>query len=171
MSERRQRPDRAFVVAGPDDAVALRDLEREANLASLGQVFPPDRFPYPADDVLARWHIVLTDPDATTLVVRADHGGLDALVAFDSASVRHLAVRPVHWGTGLARAALGHAVRAITAEGEGPAELWCLVDNHRARGLYEHLGWSATADRQEAPWPPHPVEMRYLLPGTASRPA
>jgi hypothetical protein len=41
--------------AGPDDALLLTDLERAANLASLGHVFAPDRHPYPYDDVHARW--------------------------------------------------------------------------------------------------------------------
>lgn len=154
-----------FLPAGPDDAVALLDLERAANLASLGHVFAPERFPYPADDVLSRWCLVLEEPGATTLVVRGDSGRPDALVTYDATTLRHLAVHPDRWGTGLARAAVERAVRGITAQGTATPELWCLVENHRARGLYEHLGWSATDDRQEAPWPPHPTEMRYLLRG------
>lgn len=154
-----------FLPASPADAAALRDLERTANLASLGHVFPPERFPYPADDVLARWCLVLEEPGATTLVVRGDSGRLDALVTYDATTLRHLAVHPDRWGRRLARAAVERAVRGITSHGTATPELWCLVENHRARGLYEHLGWSATGDRQEAPWPPYPTEMRYVLRG------
>ena len=39
--------------------------------------------------------------------------------------------------------------------------LWCLVENHRARGLYEHLGWRPTGREQTAVWPPYPREMEY----------
>ena len=47
-----------FRPAREDEAGALRDLERAANLVALGHVFPPDRFPFPDDAVLARWAIV-----------------------------------------------------------------------------------------------------------------
>jgi RimJ/RimL family protein N-acetyltransferase len=39
--------------------------------------------------------------------------------------------------------------------------LWCLEENHRARRLYEYLGWQPGGERREAAWPPHPVEMVY----------
>lgn len=148
--------------ATESDAPALTELERVANLAALGHVFPPDRYPFPADDVLARWHLVLADPDAEAWLAVAD-GEPRAFVAYDSATLRHLGVHPEAWGRGLARAAVDLAIAAIKDRGAEAAELWCLVDNTRARGLYEHLGWSATEDRQEAPWPPHPAEMRYRL--------
>ena len=148
--------------ATENDVGALRDLERAANLAALGHVFPPDRYPFPDDAVLTRWRIVLDDPDVTTLVVDAEDGaGLAAACAYDETTVRHLAVRPDHWGHGLATAALDAALHAMDLKGTTSASLWCLVDNHRARRLYEYLGWRPTEDRQEAPWPPHPIEMRY----------
>ena len=52
-----------FRAASRDDLVALRDLERAANLAALGHVFPPERYPFPDDDVLARWALLFEDPD------------------------------------------------------------------------------------------------------------
>lgn len=152
-----------FRSATPTDAEALRDLEREANLASLQHVFPPERFPYPADEVLARWIDVLTEPDVVVEVTDAEGGGLACCMARDATTVRHLAVRPDHWGTGLARAALTRAVEGIRSAGSGRARLWCLRENHRARGLYEHLGWSETGAVQQAPWPPHPDELEYSL--------
>lgn len=147
--------------ATENDLGALRDLEREANLAALGHVFPPDRYPFPDDDVLARWRIVLDDPDVTTLVEDAEDGGLVLFCAYDETTVRHLAVRPDHWGRGLASRAIDTALQAMDRNGTTSASLWCLVENHRARRLYEYLGWQPTEDRQEAPWPPHPEEMRY----------
>ncbi len=155
----------AFRTATAEDLPALRDLEREASLAALGHVFPPDRFPFPDDAVLARWQLVLDDPSASVLVASAsDDDTLVALAAYDDTTLRHLAVRPDHWGRGLASAAIEVALHAMDRRGCTVASLWCLEDNHRARRLYEHLGWRPEADRQEAPWPPHPTEMRYSRP-------
>jgi GNAT superfamily N-acetyltransferase len=152
-----------FRQATTDDLPALLELEREANLAALGHVFPPDRYPYPDDDVLARWALVLEEPGAE-VVVRDDpeaDGRLDVLAAYDATTLRHLAVRPDRWGAGLASTAIDTALQAMDRRGTTIAQLWCLEENHRARRLYEYLGWRPTADRQSAPWPPHPTEMRY----------
>jgi len=150
--------------ATADDLMALRDLEREANLAALGHVFPPERHPFPDDDVLARWALVLDEPGVSVLVRDASRlgpGALDVLVAHDDRQLRHLAVHPSCWGRGLASLAVDTALAAMRRRGARAAELWCLEENHRARRLYDHLGWRPTPDRQPAPWPPHPTEMRY----------
>lgn len=161
-----------FRAATDDDLVDLRDVEREANRVALGHVFPPDRYPFPDADVLARWRIVLDDPEVAVAVVDDPRDlGLVAFVAHDDTSLRHLAVRPDHWGQGLATAAIEHVLRAMDLRGAPAASLWCLLDNDRARSLYEYLGWRPTEDIREAAWPPHPLELRYtrLLPG-AGRP-
>ena len=150
-----------FRTATPQDAPALRDLERAANLAGLGHVFPPDRFPFPDDDVLARWALVLEEPGVVVLVRDGAGGQVDVLAAYDDRSLRHLAVDPGLWGTGLATTAIDTVLRAIVRRGTTVAELWCLEENGRARRLYEHLGWRPTLDSRPAPWPPHPTEMRY----------
>lgn len=151
-----------FREARMDDLGALLELERAANLAGLGHVFPPERFPFPDDDVLARWALVLDEPGVDVLVRdTADGSGLDLYAAYDDRSLRHLAVHPDHWGDGLATTVIETVLRAMDERGTTIAELWCLEQNHRARRLYEHLGWQATPDRREAPWPPHPTEMRY----------
>jgi RimJ/RimL family protein N-acetyltransferase len=157
-----------FREATTADLPALRDLEQAANLAALGHVFPPERFPFPADDVLARWALVLAEPDVCVLVRDADPadgrgapGAIDILAAYDSRTLRHLAVHPDLWGRGLASTAVETVLHAMDLRGTTVAELWCLEDNHRARRLYEYLGWRPTRDRQPAPWPPHPTEMRY----------
>ena len=59
------------------------------------------------------------------------------------------------------RTAIETVLHAMDRRGTTIAQLWCLEENHRARRLYEYLGWRATRDRQSAPWPPHPTEMRY----------
>ena len=157
MSEVPWRP------AGPADAPALRDLERAASLVGLAHVFPADRFPFPDDAVLARWALVLEDPEVVVEVVEQDTRPL-ALAAYDAEQLRHLAVHPDAWGTGLARAGVARAVA------HGARRLWVLEANHRARGLYQRLGWRATGERQECPWPPYPVELAHRLVGPPHHP-
>jgi GNAT superfamily N-acetyltransferase len=150
-----------FRRAGEADVVALAELERDASLAALGAVFPPERHPFPFADVLARWRLVLGEPGVTTELVDGVSGPPDVLVAWDAVSVRHLAVRPDRWGEGWGRRALGRAEDAARAAGLTELVLWCLAENHRARGLYEHLGWAPTGEQQPSPWPPYPVELCY----------
>lgn len=142
-------------VATSADAVALRDLERSASRAGLAHVFGD--LPYPDDDVLARWVLLLDDPEVTVEVVDDDQG-LVALVAHDGSTLRHLAVRPDHWGSGLGRGAFARA------EAAGASRLWVLEGNERARRLYDSSGWRPSGTTQECPWRPHPTEVEYVAP-------
>jgi RimJ/RimL family protein N-acetyltransferase len=138
------------------DAASLADLERDANLVALRHVFPPDAFPFPWTGVHARWEQTLAEPGVVVEVV--DGGArLDAFLAHDTKVLRHLAVHPERWGEGLAREAVDRACE------RGARALWCLVDNDRARGFYERLGWRPTGATREAVWPPHPRELEYRL--------
>jgi GNAT superfamily N-acetyltransferase len=137
------------------DVVALRDLERTASRAGLAHVF--GELPYPDDDVLARWALLLDDPEVVVEVVE-DELGLVALVAHDGSTLRHLAVRPDHWGAGLGREAFARA------EAAGARRLWVLEANERARRLYESLGWRPSGTTQECPWRPYPTEVEYAAP-------
>ncbi|GAA5137072.1 hypothetical protein GCM10023339_76870 [Alloalcanivorax gelatiniphagus] len=151
MSAHRVRWRRATA----EDVVALRDLERAASRAGLAHVFGD--LPYPDDDVLARWALLLDDPEVVVEVVE-DEQGLVALTAHDGTALRHLAVRPDHWDAGLGRAGFARA------EAAGARRLWVLEANGRARGLYEALGWSPSGVTQECPWPPYPTELEYVAP-------
>ncbi|TGN66155.1 GNAT family N-acetyltransferase [Nocardioides eburneiflavus] len=142
-------------VATAVDAAGLRDLERAASRAGLAHVF--GELPYPDDDVLARWALLLDDPEVVVEVVE-DGLGLVALVAHDGATLRHLAVRPDHWGAGLGREAFARA------EAAGARRLWVLEANGRARRLYESLGWRPSGTTQECPWRPYPTELEYAAP-------
>jgi ribosomal protein S18 acetylase RimI-like enzyme len=151
------------------DLLALAELERDANLAGLAHVFAPERHPFPFDSVLARWRLVLDDPATVVLVLDAGHrpgprAGLDLYLAHDHETIRHLAVHPARWGRGLAATAMAAAVADMARRGTRDASLWVLEENERARRLYERLGWAATAERRDAPWPPYPTEMRYTRP-------
>ena len=154
------RPVWRFAAAG--DAVALRDLEREANLVGLSHVFPAAEHPFPDEAVLERWTRTLTEPEVAVEVVEGATG-LVAFSAYDATTLRHLAVHPALWGAGLGRAGVERAAAAIAAGGVDEAVLWCLEANHRARKLYRRLGWRETGERRAAEWPPYPVEGRWTL--------
>ncbi len=134
--------------ATAQDMVALRDLERIASRTGLAHVFGD--LPYPDDDVLARWGLLLDDPGVRVEVV--------ALTAHDGSTLRHLAVRPDHWSAGLGRDGF------LRAQAAGARRLWVLEANGRARGLYESLGWAPSGVTQECPWPPYPTEVEYAAP-------
>jgi GNAT superfamily N-acetyltransferase len=140
----------AFRPATASEAQALMELERDTNLVALEHVFPG--VPYPEDDVRRRWERLLADPTVCVEVVGPPRR-LDVYLAWDEHRVRHLGVRPEVWGQGLARAALERARDART--------LWVLAENARARGFYEHLGWTPTGRAQQAGWLPYPVELEY----------
>ena len=58
------------------------------------------------------------------------------------------------------------ATAARTAAASHPSEFETapLYAHHRARALYEHLGWEPTGREQPAEWPPYPTELEYRLP-------
>ena|SRR5437762_6663013 len=139
-----------FRPATTADADALTALERDTNLVALAHVFPD--VPYPYDEVRERWVRLLADAEVR-VEVAGPSGRLDVYLAWDDQRLRHVGVRPELWGRGLAR-------RAVERP-NGVRRLWVLRDNERARGFYEHLGWTPTGSEQRAEWPPYPVEVEY----------
>jgi GNAT superfamily N-acetyltransferase len=139
-----------FRPAVSGDLDALTALERDTNLLALAHVFPG--IAYPTDEVRERWARLLADP-GVRVEVAGPSEQLDVYLAWDAVRLRHLGVRPELWGRGLARRAVERAV--------GVRRLWVLRDNDRARGFYEHLGWTPTGHEQQAEWPPYPTELEY----------
>ena len=144
--------------ASPGDAYALAALEERSSIATLAGIFAP--YPYPSGDVLARWALVLGQPDVTVLVA-SEADELIGFAALDGTSLRHLGVAPECFGTGLADRLHVRAVSTWQAIGATRVELWVLVANARARRFYERRGWTADGRSQECPWRPHPVEVGY----------
>lgn len=141
-----------------DDLVTLLELEQAASTAALGHVFGPD-IPFPVDDVLARWALVLDEPDVA-VVLDEVAGGAVGFAAFGNGWLQHLGVLPTHWGTGCGRALHDHALAALAAAGADEASLWVLVENHRARAFYDRLGWADSGDRDREVFEPYPVKLR-----------
>ncbi|TCI99054.1 GNAT family N-acetyltransferase [Aeromicrobium sp. IC_218] len=156
----RARPEPASRPARAGDAEQLMDVERSAMTAALPHVFPPDEYPYPSAEVLARWRHELAEPAVDVRVVDDPAGGrrLAAFVAWRGERVLHLGVRPEHWRSGLGTRLLAEA----TATAQRPA-LWVLAENHRARQVYEHRGWRPTGRTQRAEFPPYPTEIELEL--------
>ena len=141
-------------------------------LAALAHVFPAERYPFPADDVLARWRLVLDEPPPSTCsspTTPTTRDGLVAYAAYDDYTLRHLAVRPDHWGRGLATAAIETVLHAMDLRGSTIASLWVLQENHRARRLYEYLGWRP--DRRGARRPGRRTRWRWATPGSSCSPS
>ena len=135
--------------------LALRDLERIASQTGLAHVFGD--LPYPDDDVLARWALLLDDPEVTVEVVEDDGGW--------SPSPPTTATRCGTWPSAPTTGARGLGREGfLRAEAAGARRLWVLEANGRARGLYESLGWAPTGATQECPWAPYPTEVEYAAP-------
>ncbi|NNG20463.1 hypothetical protein HJ590_12990 [Naumannella sp. ID2617S] len=49
-------------LAGPDDAAAAARLERTITVPAFAHIFPPERFPFPDQEVRAKWERELSDP-------------------------------------------------------------------------------------------------------------
>ena len=82
------------------DAEALRDLERAANLVALAHVFPPEEFPFPT----RRWRTGGGRRSPTRRCASTwwtDRAVSRVFAAYDATTLRHLAVHPDDWGTGL----------------------------------------------------------------------
>jgi GNAT superfamily N-acetyltransferase len=146
--------------AGLDDLGTLGELERAASTAGLGHVFGAD-LPFPMDDVLARWRLVLEEPGIEVVIDMADDEPV-GYAAFGDGWLRHLGVHPDFWGTGRAEALHAHAVAGLRASGADEAHLWVLVDNHRARAFYTRLGWVDTGVRDREVFAPYPVKMQMV---------
>jgi GNAT superfamily N-acetyltransferase len=144
--------------ASGDDLVRLFDLEKAASTAGLSHIFGAD-LPFPDDDVLARWRLVLDEPGMTVLI---DCKGSQPVgyAAFAGGWLRHFGVHPAWWGTGRATALHSRALAGMKAAGATTTYLWVLVENHRARAFYRREGWEETSIRETEVFEPYPVKMQ-----------
>jgi putative acetyltransferase len=142
-----------------DDLELVLAIQRDASLAGLSNVFPPDRFPYPEDQVRRDLRAQLEDPRYVTLV-DADGRGF-AMVS--DRWLQRLYVREGAWGGGLARELHAAALEALREGGTTRASLWCLAENPRARRFYERQGWRLNGTERVVPFPPHPIDLGYSI--------
>lgn len=140
------------------DLVRLFDIEKQAATAALAHIFGQD-IPFPDDDVLARWRLVLDEP-AMTVLVDVEIGDAVGYAAFADGWLHHLAVLPDWWGTGRARTLHDAALAGLGAQGAATTYLWVLADNYRARAFYQRQRWVDTAVREAEVFAPYPVKLK-----------
>lgn len=148
--------------ARPEEADLLAAIQRDASLAALAHIFPPERFPFPTPEVRERWQHAVADPELTVLV--AERGGSLVGVAGCRAEwLDGLYVLPASWGKGVARELHDDVLERLRAAGSARGNLWVLEHNDRARRFYEKLGWRLNGDTRVVPYPPNPIDVGYSI--------
>lgn len=145
------------------DLEGLVDLQREAAVVGLAGVFPQDEYPFPRDEVLARWRAEVVDPQIRAYVAVDDAGRLSGFAAIRGTELLHFGTRLDTWGTGLAQTFHDEVLAEMAAAQPGEREAWLRVfeGNARGRRFYERLGWRPTGSRTHTSFPPHPVLLEY----------
>jgi len=148
--------------ARADEAEGLAAIQRDASLAALGHIFPPELYPYPLEEVRERWEEALADSALTVLVAEED--GVAAGVAGCRAEwLDGLYVLPSFWGRGVGRALHDDVLDRLRRAGSRRCHLWVLEHNDRARRFYERLGWHENGDTRVVPFPPNPIDLGYTI--------
>jgi GNAT superfamily N-acetyltransferase len=148
--------------ARPDEAETLAAIQRDASLAALAHIFPPERFPYPIAEIRQRWRDFLADPDMTVLAAEQD-GAIVGVAACRAEWLDGLYVGPALWGQGVGRELHDEALDRLRAGGSARSHLWVLEHNDRARRFYERLGWRENGDTRAVPFPPNPIDVGYTI--------
>lgn len=91
-------------------------------------------------------------------------GMTGVFVEGEQAEVVGVWVHPQHRRHGVARAMLSAAVVFGRRAGSPRATLWVARENHRARALYERLGFHPTGRTKQLPWDESVVEEEMELP-------
>jgi len=146
--------------AGDDDVETLLTIQREAAVEAYAHVFPQDRYPFPNDDIRARWRETVADADVEVyLSERA--GEAVGSVSVGGEFLRTLYVRPYAQGTGAGSRLHDLALERLRERACVRAKLWTLEQNWRARAFYERRGWRLTDVTRVVPFPPNPIDVQY----------
>jgi GNAT superfamily N-acetyltransferase len=147
--------------ARPGEATVLAAIQRDASLAALGHIFPPDQYPYPMDEVTERWRDALAD-DAVVVFVYEEAAPVGVAGA-RAEWLDGLYVLPEWWSRGVGRALHDHVLEHLRAAGSTQCHLWALEHNDRARRFYERLGWHEDGTSRAVPFPPNPIDLGYSI--------
>jgi GNAT superfamily N-acetyltransferase len=145
--------------AGLADLETLFAIQKESAVAGYAHVFPPERYPFPDDEVRESLRRQLGGPE--TIALLDENGRGFALVG--GGRLHRLYVRPSAWGAGVGAILHDEALVALRDAGSEVASLWVLADNARARGFYERRGWRLNGAERPVPSPPNPLEVGYSL--------
>jgi GNAT superfamily N-acetyltransferase len=148
--------------ARANDLETLLAIQREASVAGFAKVFPPERYPYPTDDVREVWREALADPEVDAYVFELG-GEAVGTVTVDDDFLRQLYVLTAHWGTGVGSVLLERGLERMRERGATRAKLWTLEGNERGRHFYERRGWELTEVTRVVPYPPNPIDVQYAI--------
>ena len=139
-----------------DEAETHFEIQRAACIAAFAHIFPPDRYPFPDEEVRRRWR------EFGGRVLVAERAGHPVgLAAVEDCWLAGFYVRPEHWGTGVAAELHDAALAELPDCPE--IRLWTLDENHRARRFYEKRGWRSNGETRVVPFPPNPLDIGYSL--------
>jgi len=147
--------------AGPDDAETLFTIHRESAMTAYVEIFPPDRFRFPDEQMREVWAQATRDEE-TSVRIAERAGSPVGFVTVSPGWLRNLFVLPAEWGSDAGAALHDEAVSLLRGHG-AIAQLWVLEANERARRFYEARGWRDDRGRTRSAFPPHPLELRYAL--------
>lgn len=145
---------------GPADVASVVEVQEQGSVRALATVFPQDRYPFPREEVAARWRTEVADPLIDCFVVLL-HGNIAGFAATRGDELLHFGVAVEHWGTGLAARAHDAVLQQLRAQGFRHSWLRVFTGNARARRFYEKQGWTPTTDRSVSSFAPHPELIRY----------
>ena len=149
--------------AHPEDVETLLAIQREAALDAYAHIYPPERYPFPNDDIRAAWAAALADPEVEVYLGESD-GVAAGSVSVAGDFLRTLYVRPADQGRGVGSALHDFALERLRERGIRRAKLWTLEENASGRRFYERRGWRLTDETRIVPFPPHPLDVQYALP-------
>jgi RimJ/RimL family protein N-acetyltransferase len=142
--------------SGHDEAETHFALQRAACVVGMEHIFPPERHPYPDEQIRERWR------NATGTVLVSERGGEPVgVVLVEGCWLHGFYVRPDHWGTGVANELHDAALAALSDCAE--VKLWVLEENRRARRFYEKNGWRENGETRVVPYPPNPLDVGYTF--------
>jgi GNAT superfamily N-acetyltransferase len=147
--------------AGPEDVETALRIQRAASTTAFAHIFPPDRHPFPDDEVRDEWRATLAS-DETEVHVAEEDGEPVGVVTVGGEFLAQLYVLPGQQGTGVGSALHDLALERLRARGNGRAKLWCLEENVSARRFYERRGWELTEETRVVPFPPNPTDVQYV---------
>jgi RimJ/RimL family protein N-acetyltransferase len=145
-----------------EDVPAVLAIQEPAAVAGLSDVFPQDRYPFPRDEIAARWRDEVADPDIECFVVE-EEGRVAGFAALQGGEVLHFGTALETWGSGLATAAHDELVERLRARGVVRAVLHVYAANARGRRFWEKHGWRPTGDVERGSFPPYAELLAYEL--------
>jgi GNAT superfamily N-acetyltransferase len=148
--------------ARPDEAELLAEIQRDASVAGFAHIYPPERYPYPMDDVRQRWVEALADPEMA-VVLAEERGEATGAAGYRADWLDGLYVVPDYWGRGVGPELHDHVLNRLRARGSPQCHLWVLEENHRARRFYEQRGWRPNGTSRVVPFPPNPLDVGYTI--------